>query len=150
MQAAQERVAAALTLAIEQGFAQWVAAATLLRGWLLAAQGQGEEGIMQMRQGLAAWQTTGAEQSKPYWLVLLAEAYGKGGQAEEGLRVLAEALDLVHKTEERWYEAELYRLKGELTLKQFRVRSQSKSRQVRTGQDKSKQVKTSPKSGVRS
>src|SRR5262249_5917939 len=47
---------------------------------------------------------------------LLAELYGKAGQGEEGLSLLAEALTLVHKTGERFYEAELYRLKGELTL----------------------------------
>ena len=51
-------------------------------------------------------------------LAMLAEAYGKGGQAEEGLRVLAEALAAVHKNAERHYEAELYRLKGELLLQQ--------------------------------
>ena len=63
-----------------------------MRGWALAEQGQSEEGIAQMRQGLAAWQATGAELGRPYLLALLAEAYGKAGQAEEGLSVLAEAL----------------------------------------------------------
>ena len=71
-----------------------------------------------MRQGIAAWRATGAELQRPYYLALLAEAYGKAGQAEEGLRVLAEALTVVHKTGERQHEAELYRLKGELLLKQ--------------------------------
>src|SRR6266436_1960768 len=86
----------------------------MLRGWALAAQGQAEEGIAQIRQGLTTYQATGAELICPYWLALLAEAYGKGGQAEEGLAVLAEALAAVEKTGERWWEAELYRLKGEL------------------------------------
>jgi predicted ATPase len=63
----------------------------------------------------------GAELARPYFLALLAEAYGRVGQAEEGLGVLAEALAVVDKTEERWLEAELYRLKGELTLQQFQV-----------------------------
>ena len=89
---------------------------TILRGWALAEQGQAEEGIAQIRQGLAAYQATGAECTRPYYLALLAEAYGKVGQAEEGLTVLAEALAIVDKNGERWYEAELYRLKGELTL----------------------------------
>ena len=53
-----------------------------------------------------------------YYLVLLAEAYGKAGQAEEGLATLAEALSVVDKSGERFYEAELYRLKGELLLAQ--------------------------------
>ena len=60
----------------------------------------------------------GAELIRPYYLALLAEACAKGGQAEEGLSVLAEALATVHKTGERFYEAELYRLKGELLLAQ--------------------------------
>jgi predicted ATPase len=69
-----------------------------------------------MRQGLAAFRATGAEIDSPYYLALLAEAYGKAGQAEEGLSTLAEALEVVDKNGERFYEAELYRLKGELTL----------------------------------
>jgi predicted ATPase len=71
-----------------------------------------------MRQGIAARRATGAELQRPYYLALLAEAYGKAGQAEEGLSVLVEALTAVHKTRERQHEAELYRLKGELLLKQ--------------------------------
>ena len=55
---------------------------------------------------------------RPYFLALLAEAYGTMGQPEEGLHVLAEALALVDKTGERWYEPELHRLKGELLLLQ--------------------------------
>jgi predicted ATPase len=69
-----------------------------------------------MRQGLAVHLTTEGELARPYFLALLAEACGGMGQAEEGLNVLAEALDIVHKNGERFYEAELHRLKGELTL----------------------------------
>jgi class 3 adenylate cyclase/tetratricopeptide (TPR) repeat protein len=70
----------------------------------------------QIRQGLATWRATGAELDRPYFLALLAEMQGKMGQAEEGLRVVGEALAIVERTEERFYEAELHRLKGELTL----------------------------------
>ena len=87
----------------------------------MAEQGQGEEGIAQTRQGLAVYQATGSELAQPYFLALLAEAYGKGGQAEEGLSVLAEALAAVDNTGEHFYEAELYRLKGTLTLQKFQV-----------------------------
>jgi predicted ATPase len=117
-QAAQERAAAAIALSTEQGFPFWGAWGTILRGSALAEQGQSAEGIAQMRQGIAAWRATGAELQRPYYLALLAEAYGKTGHAEEGLHVLAEALTAVHKTGERQHEAELYRLKGELRLKQ--------------------------------
>jgi len=115
-QAAQERAAAAIALSTDQGFPFWVAWGTILRGSALAEQGQRAEGIAQMRQGIAAWRATGAELQRPYYLALLAEAYGKAGQAEEGLSVLAEALTAVHKTGERQHEAELHRLKGELLL----------------------------------
>lgn len=57
---------------------------------------------------------------RSFHLALLAEAYGKSGQAEEGLNVLAEAPQLVEKNDERFYEAELYRIKGELLLAQAR------------------------------
>ena len=87
-----------------------------MRGWALAEQGQGEEGIAQLRQGLAAGRAAGAELQRSYFLALLVEAYGKVGQTEEGLTVLAEALAVVDKNEERYWEAELYRLKGELVL----------------------------------
>jgi predicted ATPase len=111
-QAAQERAEATIALCTEQGFPFWLPGGTVLRGWALAAQGQREEGSTQMCQGLAAWRAMGAELWPPYFLALLAEAHGAGGQAEEGLRVLAEALALVDRTDERWWEAELYRLKG--------------------------------------
>jgi predicted ATPase len=80
-------------------------------------QGQGAEGIAQMRQGLAAWRAMGAEMLRPLCLALLAEGYAEVGQIEAGLTALAEALAAVHNTGERWWEAELHRLKGELLLR---------------------------------
>jgi len=113
---AQERVEACLTLATEHGFAGHVTQGTILRGWALAAQGHGEEGIAHMRQGLAARLAAGSEEGRAYYLAFLAEAYGHVGQTAEGLHVLAEALACAHTTGERCWEAELYRLKGELLL----------------------------------
>jgi predicted ATPase/DNA-binding winged helix-turn-helix (wHTH) protein len=115
-QAAQERAETAVALCTEQEFPFWLAWGTLLQGWALVERGQGEEGITRLLQGLAAYQATGAEVVRPYFLALLAEAYRTVGQAEEGLSVLAEALAVAHRTGERFYEAELYRLKGELLL----------------------------------
>jgi predicted ATPase len=66
---------------------------------------------------LAAWQATGQELGRPFFLALLAEAYGKVGQADAGLSVIAEALALMDKIGERDHEAELYRLQGELFLR---------------------------------
>jgi predicted ATPase len=74
--------------------------------------------MAQLRQGMAAWRATGAEIAWTFLLIKLAEAYGKAGQAGEGLTALAEALALVNKTGERYFEAELHRLKGGLLLQQ--------------------------------
>jgi predicted ATPase len=114
--AAQEQAEAAITLCSEQGFAFWRAMGVIQRGGALIAQGQGEEGMAQMSQGLTAWQATGAKVFESFYLVLLAEAYGQAGQAEAGLAVLAEAFSVRDKTGERFWEAELHRLKGELLL----------------------------------
>jgi predicted ATPase len=116
VQAAQERALAEIVLCTEQGFALYLARGTILQGWAIAEQGQGAAGLAQMHQGLVAYQATGAAVFRPYYLAFIAEAYGKVGQAGEGLGLLDEALAAVHKTGERFYEAELYRLKGELLL----------------------------------
>jgi predicted ATPase len=119
-QASQACAEAAIALAAEQGFAVYFAHGTVQQGWALAEQGQAEAGVAQLGSGLDAWGTTGAEVQRPYYLALLAEAYGKTGQAKEGLDVLAEALAGVAKTGEGWWEAELHRLTGELLLKYVR------------------------------
>jgi DNA-binding winged helix-turn-helix (wHTH) protein/predicted ATPase/class 3 adenylate cyclase len=115
-QATLEQLEAAVALATEQGFVQWAAQGTILCGRVLATQGHAAEGIAQIQQGLAAYRATGSELLRPYFLALLTEAYRSAGQAEAGLTVLAEALRLVDDTGERWCQAELYRLKGELLL----------------------------------
>jgi TOMM system kinase/cyclase fusion protein len=118
MHAVQERAEAVISLATDQGFPHWRAQGAILRGWTLAQQGQAQAGIEQIHQGLRAFRAAGAENFRPYFLALLAEAQGAIGQPEAGLTVLTEALTLTETTGERWYEAELYRLKGELLLQQ--------------------------------
>jgi predicted ATPase len=78
-----------------------------------------------MRQGLATYEATGAELGRPYWLALPAGTYGKAGQVEKGLSLLTDALRIMHESGERYYEADLYRLKGELTRQHFTVQSSS-------------------------
>jgi predicted ATPase/class 3 adenylate cyclase len=114
VQTCRELAEATMSLSTERAFARWLAWGTLWRGWAVMEQGQGEDGIAQLQQGLAADRITGAESLVPYILGLLAEAYGKVGQTERGLNVLSEALAAVDKNGERSYEVELYRLKGEL------------------------------------
>jgi predicted ATPase len=96
---------------------------TVLRGWALVEQGQREEGVPEMRQGMDALRAIGSEIERPCFLALLAEVYRKEGQIEDGITALVEALAMVDKTGERFYEAELYRLKGKLTLQQSGVQS---------------------------
>jgi len=115
-QATQVRAEASRALAGEQGFAFFLAFGTVLRGWALAEQGQSDAGMLQMREGMAACRTTGAEADRPYFLALVAEAYGRGRRYDEGLAMLEEALALVDQSEERYWEAEIHRLKGELLL----------------------------------
>jgi predicted ATPase len=112
----QARAEASMTIATDQGFPQQVAIAMPLRGWALAASGQGEEGLAQIHQGLAAYRATGATRDRPYQLALLAETSAQVGQTAEGLEVLAEALAMLDQSGVRWWEAELYRLRGELLL----------------------------------
>jgi class 3 adenylate cyclase/predicted ATPase len=114
----QEHAEAAMLLAKEQGFPYWMAIGSTLRGWALVRQGQAKEGMAQISQGLMIYRATGAETLRPYFLALLAEAHSIIGQSEAGLVALTEALTRVDKTGERWYQSELYRLKGELLLQQ--------------------------------
>ena len=81
-----------ITLGIERGLPFWLALGITLRGWALAQQGQHEEGVSLMREGMANFRATGAEIRLPFCLALLAEAQGTAGQYEEGLRMLTEAL----------------------------------------------------------
>jgi predicted ATPase len=116
VQETQEWADAVTALSTERGFPYWSTLGTILQDWALAAQGQGTEGIAQIHKGLLALRATGAENFRPYFLALLADAYGKGRQVREGLALLDEALALVNETGERWPEAELHRPKGELLL----------------------------------
>jgi predicted ATPase len=113
---------ALIALSAERGFSLWGATGSILRGWAVAQRGRTAEGIAQIREGLASLRAGGTELESPWGLALLAEANGKGGQAEEALNVVAEALAIAAENGERRYEAEIYRLKGELLLLLHAVR----------------------------
>jgi predicted ATPase len=115
-EAVHEHVETLMALSREQEFVQWLAWGAMLRGWVLVEQGQGVEGMAHMRQGLEAFDAIGAALGRPYWLALLGEAWGKAGQAEEGLCAMAGALEAMQTSGERRWEAEIYRLKGQLLL----------------------------------
>jgi predicted ATPase len=114
----QARAEAAIIIATDHGFLEQVALVTPLRDWALAATGKGEEVIAPGHQDLAASQATEATRDRSDHLALLAETFAQVGQITKGLEALAEGLATVAKNRIRWWEAELYRLRGELLLQQ--------------------------------
>jgi serine phosphatase RsbU (regulator of sigma subunit) len=105
-----------MRIAAGQGFVFWHASGTLFRAAGLLLHGQLEKGLLQFQQGLAAYRATGANLGLPYYLGILGEAFTKARRFDDSRRVIAEALDLVEQNDERFHEAELHRLHGELHL----------------------------------
>jgi class 3 adenylate cyclase/tetratricopeptide (TPR) repeat protein len=130
----QEQAEATIALSREQGYARWLAVGIGWRGWALAEQGAVQEGLAQIDQAMAMGRTDSRAMGLSQVPLRLAEIYGKAGQAEEGLRVLAEALAAVSNNDERRFEAELYRLKGELLVQQARDQDtrQAAAREIAT------------------
>jgi predicted ATPase len=126
-QAAHELAEAVIRLCTDHGNPNIWPYGAIAQGWVLAIQGEEEKGVAQIRQGLAAIRALRAEINRPTCLAWLAEAHHRTGRVEEGLSTLDEALEVVCHTEERWYEAELYRLKGELLLQSRQVKTNPKS-----------------------
>jgi predicted ATPase len=106
-----------MALSTEHGFMFWLAMANIVRGAAMAIQESLEEAIAQIQEGLAAFQEVGAKNGRPQNLSLLAEAYMKAGRLDDGLSALTEALAAADEHDNRIYEAEANRLKGELLLK---------------------------------
>jgi class 3 adenylate cyclase/predicted ATPase len=107
-----------VTLATEQSFPLWRAFGTIYRGWVKAKKGDVAEGISLLRSGSAAYHATGAELWMPHFVGLLARACEIAGQIEEALTLLDDALQIVDRTGELWFAAELNRNKGQLLLRQ--------------------------------
>jgi class 3 adenylate cyclase/predicted ATPase len=112
--ATEERAEEAIGVAAPRGFVFFEMICRCFQGWARIQEGAVGEGMAQMRHGLAGLEATGTEFHRSHFLTWLAEGHTKAGQVEEGLARLAEALDLVEKTGERYYEAEIHRLKGDL------------------------------------
>jgi predicted ATPase len=114
--AARVEAERAIAISQEHEFPSFVAYGTLLRGWGLTESGELQEGLLQMRQGLADLRAAESRNGVPGFLAYLADAYRKVGHIEDGLILITEAQALVEKSQERWQEAEIYRLKGQLVL----------------------------------
>jgi predicted ATPase len=105
-----------ITLATDQGFPFWLAGATHFAAWAMVEDGEVETGLAQLRAGQEAWRATGAGLGLPSHLGRLVEAYVRAGQIEAAERTLAEAMTAMEKSGQRYYEAELNRLRGEILL----------------------------------
>jgi predicted ATPase len=115
----REQAEAAVALSTEQRFPLWAAMGTSARGWALAMQGQGEAGVAQVHQGIAAYRATGSALFGPYFSTVLADVCDHLGHIEDGLQALAEAHTRMEQQEERSWEAEIHRLRGALCLRQL-------------------------------
>ena len=88
--------------------------ASVVRGWCVASLGKPDEGITQLQECVMQWRSFGAEVGIPLFFTFLADAYGKAGRPEEGLKQIAEAARSIEVRNERVYEAEMHRIQGEL------------------------------------
>jgi predicted ATPase len=116
--AAKDNAEKGIALSTEHGFGESLADAISLRGWALAMQGFSEEGITQLQEGLAASRANGYVLMRPYFLTLLADACIASGRLDDGRGALTSALAVANEHADRHNDSEIYRLKGELLLRQ--------------------------------
>ncbi|MDX1488082.1 MAG: hypothetical protein R3268_07775, partial [Acidiferrobacterales bacterium] len=114
--AARQRTKATMEMSTQQRNPYFLAWGTVLHGWALAAEDQVEDGIAEIEQGVTAYAATGSQTWLPYLFALQAETYGRAKRVDDGLTVVSEALALADKTEERCWQAELNRVRGELLM----------------------------------
>jgi class 3 adenylate cyclase/predicted ATPase len=116
--ALHERVRQLIAVATEQGFPHWRAQGAIYRGWVKVNNGNMTEGIALLRSGTSAYRASGAELLVPHYFALMAAAYELVGQVDGSSTLLDDSLQIVERTGERWFAAELNRLKGQLLLRQ--------------------------------
>jgi predicted ATPase len=116
--ALDERASQLIAVATEQSFRHYRAQGTIFRGWVTVKNGDVTEGISLLRSGSAEYRATGTQTWIPYYIAFLARAYAIAGQIEEAVTHLDDALQIVEKTGECWFAAELNRHKGQLLLRQ--------------------------------
>jgi predicted ATPase len=106
-----------VALASEHGFALWATVGRILQGWAIAQKGEATTGDARIREGLIAYEATGSRLFTPYFLVLLAETLALAGKIEEGLAALDDALAQAAVSGATGWDAEIHRLRGELTAR---------------------------------
>jgi predicted ATPase len=116
--ALDERADQLVAVTTEQGLPHWGAQGTIYRAWVKVMNGDVPEGISLLRSGSIAYRATGAEAGMPHFSALLARACDIAGQFEEAVSLLDDALQILERTGERWFAAELNTHKGQLLLRQ--------------------------------
>jgi predicted ATPase len=106
-----------VALANEKDTSFWKAWAMMTEGWLVALTGKISDAVHMIGSGIAAWQATGATMCVPFYSSCLATAYLQLGQFEDAQRTVYEAITGMERTKERWFEAEIHRVAGEIALK---------------------------------
>jgi len=116
MQATEKHAKEAIQLSNEEGFPLWLSIATMFYGQFEFEMEDKEKGVQQFQKGFELFKAVGSELNLTFIYGMLAEIYRGFGQVEKGLDQIDQGLTQVEKNGEHWYEAELYRLKGELLL----------------------------------
>jgi predicted ATPase len=113
---ARERAKATMQLSAQHKNPYFLVWATALHGWTLTVEDQIENGVAEIDQGIAAYAAIGSQTWLPCFLVLRAETYARAKRTDDGLVAASEGLAVADQTDERCWEAELNRIKGELLL----------------------------------
>jgi class 3 adenylate cyclase/predicted ATPase len=107
----------AIRVATEHGVAMFIGRSQIARGWVVAQRGEPEAGIAEIREGLVACSQTGSRMGETYYTALLAEAHLAAGQIDDAKVAIGQAKEIVEATNERWMEADIYRLEGDIVLR---------------------------------
>jgi tetratricopeptide (TPR) repeat protein len=103
-----------ISLSNEHGFPDWLAWGLIYRGWSLVTEGHVKEGLVWLTEGFSGWRASGALTSSAFALTMLADAYAKLELRVEAKNCIAEAEQIIDRTDDRFWEAELWRVRGEL------------------------------------
>ena len=115
--AAHTEVDELIALADERGAPYWKACGTAARGWLFTETGKASDAVRAIISGITSLRSTGALLYEPWHLWYLAMAYAELGQPDDARRCIDDAIDKVERSKERWAEAEVHRIAGEIALK---------------------------------
>jgi predicted ATPase len=115
--AANQQSDEVVRLADEKGAALWKALGTMEKGCVLALSGKPSEAIELIASGITTYRSTGSRVYLPFFLSHLSWAHAELGQFDDAWHCISEAETAAETTKERWYEAEINRIKGEIALK---------------------------------